>query len=50
MKGRRARREAGTPCTGATHLFEEPGAIEEAAGLATSWFTDHLKPDLQPAG
>jgi dienelactone hydrolase len=23
---------------GATHLFEEPGALEEVAGLATAWF------------
>jgi dienelactone hydrolase len=27
---------------GATHLFEEPGAIEEVARLAAEWFTDHL--------
>ncbi|MGR4878342.1 alpha/beta family hydrolase [Streptomyces sp. LARHCF249] len=27
---------------GATHLFEEPGALEEAAGLARDWFTRHL--------
>ncbi|MBD0708298.1 MULTISPECIES: phosphoribosyltransferase family protein [unclassified Streptomyces] len=27
---------------GATHLFEEPGALEEAAELAASWFTGHL--------
>ena len=27
---------------GATHLFEEPGALEEAARLATVWFTRHL--------
>ena len=27
---------------GATHLFEEPGALEEVARLAGSWFTDHL--------
>jgi len=26
----------------ATHLFEEPGALEEVAGLATSWFISHL--------
>ena len=24
---------------GATHLFEEPGALEQVAGLATTWFT-----------
>ena len=27
---------------GATHLFEEPGAIETVAHLAGSWFTNHL--------
>ena len=27
---------------GATHLFEERGALEQAAGLAASWFTTHL--------
>jgi pimeloyl-ACP methyl ester carboxylesterase len=27
---------------GATHLFEEPGTLEEAARLATDWFGRHL--------
>jgi putative phosphoribosyl transferase len=27
---------------GATHLFEEPGALEQVAGLAAGWFTRHL--------
>ncbi|HLU75625.1 MAG TPA: hydrolase [Nonomuraea sp.] len=27
---------------GATHLFEEPGALEQVAGLARLWFTRHL--------
>ena len=27
---------------GATHLFEEPGALEEVARLAAQWFTRHL--------
>jgi dienelactone hydrolase len=27
---------------GATHLFEEPGTLEEAAGLASEWFAKHL--------
>lgn len=27
---------------GATHLFEEPGALEQVARLAIAWFTDHL--------
>ncbi|MFH8727711.1 phosphoribosyltransferase family protein [Streptomyces termitum] len=29
---------------GAGHLFEEPGALEEVAELATGWFTAHLVP------
>ncbi len=29
---------------GATHLFEEPGALEAVARLATTWFVDHLAP------
>jgi dienelactone hydrolase len=28
--------------SGATHLFEEPGKIEEAARLAAEWFKKHL--------
>jgi putative phosphoribosyl transferase len=28
---------------GATHLFEEPGALERVAELATDWFTRHLR-------
>lgn len=28
---------------GATHLFEEPGALEEVAALAASWFITHLR-------
>ena len=27
---------------GATHLFEEPGALEQVAKLASDWFVDHL--------
>ncbi len=27
---------------GATHLFEEPGTLEEVARLATDWFVHHL--------
>jgi pimeloyl-ACP methyl ester carboxylesterase len=27
---------------GATHLFEEPGTLEEAARLAAEWFAKHL--------
>jgi putative phosphoribosyl transferase len=29
---------------GATHLFEEPGALEEVARLARDWFVGHLQP------
>ena len=28
--------------SGATHLFVEPGALEQVAGLAASWFECHL--------
>jgi len=28
---------------GATHLFEEPGTLEQAADLAAGWFTRHLQ-------
>jgi len=27
---------------GATHLFEEPGALEEVARLASDWFKKYL--------
>ncbi len=29
---------------GATHLFEEPGALDRVAELATDWFQKYLKP------
>jgi dienelactone hydrolase len=29
---------------GASHLFEEPGALEQVAALAARWFGDHLPP------
>jgi dienelactone hydrolase len=29
---------------GATHLFEEPGALEAVAHLARDWFLHHLQP------
>jgi putative phosphoribosyl transferase len=29
---------------GATHLFEEPGTLEQVADLARAWFTRHLMP------
>ena len=28
----------------ATHLFEEPGALDEVARLAAGWFRRHLRP------
>jgi putative phosphoribosyl transferase len=28
--------------SGATHLFEEPGALERVAELAAGWFADHV--------
>lgn len=33
---------------GATHLFEEPGALEEVERQAADWFLEHLQPDNQP--
>jgi pimeloyl-ACP methyl ester carboxylesterase len=32
---------------GATHLFEEPGALEEVARLARDWFLQHLGPRVE---
>jgi putative phosphoribosyl transferase len=29
---------------GATHLFEEPGTLEEVARLAGDWFERYLQP------
>jgi len=45
---RKAFDQLGTPTKqlvivpGATHLFEEPGTLEEVARLASDWFTHHL--------
>ncbi len=33
---------------GATHLFEEPGALEEVANLAGRWFERYLAPSAEP--
>jgi putative phosphoribosyl transferase len=33
---------------GATHLFEEPGTLRQAAELARSWFVDHFTDDDAP--
>ena len=33
---------------GASHLFEEPGALERVAALAARWFEDHLPPPADP--
>jgi len=35
---------------GATHLFEEPGTLEAAAGHARDWFAGHLTHTSQPTG
>ncbi|MBT8768461.1 dienelactone hydrolase family protein [Pseudomonas boanensis] len=32
---------------GATHLFEEPGTLQEAARLAGDWFESHLREPIQ---
>lgn len=32
---------------GATHLFEEPGTLEEVAGLTREWFLNHLPGRLE---
>jgi putative phosphoribosyl transferase len=29
---------------GVSHLFEEPGTLEQVARLARDWFSRHLKP------
>ena len=29
---------------GATHLFEEPGTLEQVAQMASEWFAEHLQP------
>lgn len=34
---------------GASHLFEEPGALERVAALAARWFEDHLPPPADAA-
>lgn len=33
---------------GATHLFEEPGTLQEVARLAAQWFEQHLRKPNQP--
>jgi dienelactone hydrolase len=34
---------------GATHLFEEPGALERVAALARAWFDRHLRVGPEPS-
>ncbi|HSV46958.1 MAG TPA: alpha/beta family hydrolase [Ramlibacter sp.] len=34
---------------GATHLFEEHGALEQVAGMAAAWFSGHLAPVVHGA-
>ena len=38
-----------TVVPGATHLFEEPGTLEQVAVLARDWFIDHLSRLAAPA-
>ena len=33
----------------ATHLFEEPGALEKVAKLASEWFVSHLGGEAGPS-
>ena len=35
---------------GASHLFEEPGALDQVAHLARDWFVDHLRPAARVRG
>jgi putative phosphoribosyl transferase len=35
---------------GATHLFEEPGALEDVSRLASHWLLSHLSPTAEAAG
>jgi pimeloyl-ACP methyl ester carboxylesterase len=35
---------------GATHLFEEPGALEQVSALALEWFEQHLAPGADTSG
>ena len=35
---------------GASHLFEEPGKLDEVARLAADWFARHLTAAAEPAG
>jgi len=35
---------------GATHLFEEPGSLEEVSRLASEWFKQHLAAAPKPSG
>jgi putative phosphoribosyl transferase len=35
---------------GATHLFEEPGALEQVSRLAGDWLLSHLSPAAEAAG
>jgi putative phosphoribosyl transferase len=34
---------------GATHLFEEPGTLEQVSELAAAWFARHLQHAEHPA-
>jgi len=48
-----AKRHMRCPCDlvvvpGATHLFEEPGTLEQVVALARDWFLRHLAPAAPP--
>jgi len=52
---RAAARQLGGPSEirtvpGATHLFQEPGALDQVTELAAGWFCQHLGPRQQRAG
>jgi len=38
-----------TVVSGATHLFVEPGTLEQVTTLATAWFSRHAQPRAAPA-
>ena len=38
-----------TVVRGATHLFEEPGALMQVAMLASAWFERYLRAAIMPA-
>jgi putative phosphoribosyl transferase len=45
LAGLRCRKELAI-VPGATHLFEEPGALERVEAIASEWFLRHFPEDL----